>query len=189
MDGQLLEILENIKNRESVIFDNELFNRGNIKKHFYPLTEEAKQEGIEHFFLNDYRVVWGDFVLGIKYSIDSKNYYMLVSANSRHAPFQQIAIGMEDGEQVYMIIESIPISGELGFISFPKSSINKDTKGFVPRCYRDKIGLSKSMNIILNNETKKCLRKGLESSQTFSQVITKLEKNKEKENKRKKLKI
>ena len=124
----------------------------------------------------------------MKYTKDNTNYYMMISANSKNAPLQQIALGAEEGDCVYMMLESYPASGELGFVCFPKTSINKSVKGFIARCYRSKINFLTSPDTILDDKTKKCFEKGIESSAVFSQLILKL-KGKKEENRQSEMKV
>ena len=109
----------------------------------------------------------------------------MVSANSRFAPPQQVAVGMLDKENIYMMSEDFPNTTSIGLVAFPRFLINQRSKGFVPKSYRDTIHLLRARSTLVNSESKKCLEYGFEAMDVFCSLINQI-KN---QDKRKKLSI
>ena len=160
-------------------------NLDDIRNILYNLSD-ANIKNVEYVSLSDYCVVFGDFIIGLKYTSDEdEKYYMFISANSRFALPQQIAIGKVTGEMIYLTHEMFPNSVNLNFVAFPESSINTRTKGFVPRSHRDSIGYNEDINT-KSEKTQKCLENGIDACEVFSKLLNNYNKDTELE-KRKKL--
>ena len=137
---------------------------------------------LEYFVLHNYTIVIGDFITGVSYEKDNKDYYMMISANSFYANPRQIAIGTSYQDNIYMIMENFPSREIVELVSFPKNAINEHTRGFIPKSFRKSVNLQ-TLDINIEDENiKKCLECGLEASDVFCELVNEIE------GKRKKLK-
>lgn len=178
----------NLKKRGlSLIMDDQNVMPNDIMNTFYHLTQDIENLGVQYFHLDAYHVVFGDFILNIQYTIDDRTYYIMIGANSKLSPPQQIAVGTAIGDKIYMMCESVSSTSSIDLIAFPKFAINQRTKGFILKSYRDTIHLffTRSMASSLADESKKCLESGFEAMDVFCKLINQV-KN---QNKRKKLNI
>ena len=174
MDNYIENIQQNRKSLTSVMKKYDITVE-DIRDVVYGSKTKITGINLEFFKLHDYTIVIGDFITGVSYEKDSKDYYMMISANSFYANPRQIAIGTSYQDNIYMMIESFPSREIIELVSFPKSSINKDTKGFIPKSFRKTVNLQ-SLDINLADENiKKCLECGFNASNVFCELVNEIE--------------
>lgn len=156
------------------------------KENFYSGRNLAEQyQGVDIKYCKPmnweypYNVARGDFVTGLKYVLEGKNYYIFLGANSFYAPPQSIAIGKAQEEKIYLIYENISRNKEYeeSFIIVPEEYIFKDVKGFIPKAYYNTIQIPNLKAEKDKNKAKitdqdiKCLQIAYEGIEAFKELI------------------
>lgn len=161
--------------------------RETIKEFLYHPNEELQQQGVQSCCLKNYDIVCGDYETGVRYQTDQGIYYMFLSANSKHAFPQQLAIGTVQDGRVYLMREDFPVVRNLGFFAFPEEVIGQSKiRGFIPRCYWDNLSYftkkDEDASIdwqVMNGQTKQCFQLGLEGIKAFGSLMKEMIKVKE----------
>jgi len=168
-----------------LVMEEQNITAHDIMNTFYKLSQDVQNLGVEHFKLEAYNVVFGNFVTGIKYSKDDEQYYMMIGADNYWTIPRQIAVGTVVDGKIYMMCEDLSNANSIDLIAFPKFVINQRMKGLTLSSYRDTIQLFFARQTSLSDESLKCLKYGFESIDVFCSLINQV-KN---QNKRKKLSI
>lgn len=128
-----------------------------------------------------YEVVRGDFVTGLKYVLEGKEYYIFLGANSFYEPPQSIAIGKAQEGKIYLIYEDISRNKtyEEKFIILSEEDLFKDMEEFIPKAYYHTIQMPPSKaekdknKATITDRDVECLRIAYEGIEVFKDLIKK----------------
>lgn len=118
--------------------------------------------------LCEHKIVFDDFVSGVQYEMDNRIYYMFTAAKSYYATPTQVAVGVGDSNNIYMVSEFISDSNHM--VELLVFSKKDNMQSELSRFYGRRVQRERLLESTTDND-KKCLECGVEAAKLFTELL------------------
>ncbi|MDD6223765.1 MAG: hypothetical protein PUB18_02060 [bacterium] len=177
MNSKVFDAINRVQNGGSILFESKLFVK-DLQNFFYTTSDCCDRGEIDYFSLAGCSFLSGDMLMGVHYSNQGVDNYLMFSSSSMFLPVEEMAVGTVQDGKVHLICEKVDMPGQIRFISFPQEFIGSNQDVMSHDSYQNSFLGSPNSVGMLSYEDAACLEKGLEAFENFQELLRRYEKEK-----------